>query len=318
MPQCSVIIPVYNHSKYLIQRIESILTQTFQDFELIILDDFSTDDSCRIIEKYKQNPKISHIVFNSENSGSPFCQWTKGIMLAKGDWIWIAESDDYSSADFLETAFSDLNKCPEAGIFFSDTIYDTNDGNPYRFLNSSDFKNNYFKTDKWSKSYCISGIKELNSYLKFICTIINASSAIFKKQHLLSIIENLQRFKYHGDWYCMVALALTSNICYSEKKMNYCRMHQYNFLNTIYKKKSKIEYFLILEKLVNSSPITEKNKLIRFFTIQYIGFGIFSDGITQGMKLIRSYYKIDSALCMKFLTYLFLQKITFTKRKTIY
>lgn len=318
MPRCSVIIPVYNHSKYLVQRIESILTQTFQDFELIILDDFSTDDSRRIIERYKQHPKITQIEFNSVNSGSPFYQWSKGIMLAKGDWIWIAESDDYASPDFLETGFIELNKCPDAGIFYSDTIYDTKDGNPYRFLNSSDFKNNYFISHKWSSNYCLSGIEELNSCLKFICTIVNASSAIFKKEHLLRIFDDLQKFKYHGDWYCMISLALTSNICYSAKKMNNCRMHHNNFLNTINKKSSKTEYFLILEKLVNSSLVNEKNKLISFFTRQYIGFGIFSDGITQCMGLIRKYYKIDSTLCKKFISYLILQKITFTKRRTIY
>src|SRR6187549_2432119 len=91
----SVIIPNYNHAKFLRQRLESVLNQSFRDFEVIILDDCSTDESFQVIEDYRAHPKVSHIVFNKENTGSTFIQWKKGIELAKGEWIWIAESDDW-------------------------------------------------------------------------------------------------------------------------------------------------------------------------------------------------------------------------------
>ncbi len=73
----SVIVPNYNHASYLVARIESILNQTYQDFELILLDDCSTDDSREVLLKYKDNPKVTHLVFNEQNSGSPFIQWQK-------------------------------------------------------------------------------------------------------------------------------------------------------------------------------------------------------------------------------------------------
>src|SRR6187431_17527 len=95
LPKVSVIIPNYNHADFLMQRIVSILNQTYQDFELIILDDCSSDKSREIIEHYRTHPKVSHIVYNAENSGSTFKQWKLGLDYAKGDWIWIAESDDY-------------------------------------------------------------------------------------------------------------------------------------------------------------------------------------------------------------------------------
>ena len=95
MPLVTVIIPNYNHAKYLRQRIDTVLNQTYTSFEVIILDDCSTDNSKDIILSYKDNPHISNIVLNSENSGSTFKQWNKGFELAKGDYIWIAESDDY-------------------------------------------------------------------------------------------------------------------------------------------------------------------------------------------------------------------------------
>ena len=78
-PLVSVIVPNYNHAPYLRERIDSILNQTFQDFELILLDDCSPDNSREIINSYKDNPHVSHIVLNEENSGNTFVQWDLGV-----------------------------------------------------------------------------------------------------------------------------------------------------------------------------------------------------------------------------------------------
>ena len=102
MPLVSVIIPNYNHEKFLQQRIDSVLNQTFQDFEVILLDDSSIDESLEILNKYENHPKVSHLIINKMNSCNPFKQWEKGIKLAKGDFIWIAESDDFAENCFLE------------------------------------------------------------------------------------------------------------------------------------------------------------------------------------------------------------------------
>ncbi|MEG2479884.1 MAG: glycosyltransferase family 2 protein, partial [Mucinivorans sp.] len=92
-PKVSIIVPSYNHAPYLKERLDSILGQTFRDFELIILDDSSTDNSQQIIEQYSSEPRVSHVVYNKINSGNTFVQWQKGVDLAQGEWIWIAESD---------------------------------------------------------------------------------------------------------------------------------------------------------------------------------------------------------------------------------
>ena len=100
MPTVSVVVPNYNHGRFLPQRIDSILGQTFQDFELILLDDCSTDNSRMILSSYAGDPRV-RIEFNSANSGSPFKQWNKGVRLARGEYVWIAESDDYAEPRFL-------------------------------------------------------------------------------------------------------------------------------------------------------------------------------------------------------------------------
>ena len=97
----SVVIPAYNSAKTLPKCIASVLGQTYTNFEVIILDDKSTDNSLEVIAKYQDNPHVSQVVVNEVNSGSTFKQWDKGISLAKGEIIWIAESDDWCELNLL-------------------------------------------------------------------------------------------------------------------------------------------------------------------------------------------------------------------------
>ena len=97
----SVIIPNYNYAKYLKKRVKVIEKQTYPIYELIILDDCSTDNSREVIEKLAKKYDIK-MIFNEENSGCVFKQWQKGIEAATGDLIWIAEADDQADKKFLE------------------------------------------------------------------------------------------------------------------------------------------------------------------------------------------------------------------------
>ena len=111
-PKVSVVVPNYNHARFLPKRIDSILGQTFQDFELILLDDCSTDDSRSILSRYADDPRV-RIEFNAVNSGSTFKQWNKGVRLARGEYVWLAESDDYADERLLERLVSVLEAEPE-------------------------------------------------------------------------------------------------------------------------------------------------------------------------------------------------------------
>ena len=118
----SVIIPNHNHGNYLEARIKSVLNQTYKNYELIILDDNSTDNSRNIINKYNNHPQVTAILFNKVNSGSPFLQWKKGIELAKANWIWIAESDDMADPLFLAEAAEVIKNQPAIGCYYTDSF----------------------------------------------------------------------------------------------------------------------------------------------------------------------------------------------------
>ncbi len=99
IPRVSIIVPNYNHACFLPERLSSIRNQTFKDYELIILDDASSDESINVIRS--ELADFPHqLIINEHNSGSPCSQWLKGIQQARGRYVWIAESDDSCSLDF--------------------------------------------------------------------------------------------------------------------------------------------------------------------------------------------------------------------------
>jgi len=109
----SVIIPIYNTEKYLPKCIESILSQTYGNFELLLINDGSVDNSGRIIDKYALNDDRIQ-VFHKENGGVSSAR-NFGIDNAKGDWICFIDSDDYVNPDYLNS-FVERNPIEETLI----------------------------------------------------------------------------------------------------------------------------------------------------------------------------------------------------------
>jgi glycosyltransferase involved in cell wall biosynthesis len=216
MPTISIIVPNYNHEPYLERRIKSILEQTYQDFELILLDDYSTDNSRQIIEKYRGHSKVSHIVLNNQNSGNTFKQWMKGFELAKGEFIWIAESDDWAEPTFLAELIHPLLDNQNIGISFCQTLcvdashtilYKTNPNRLYSIIPGQEF---------------------VSVRMFYGNSIMNASMAVFRKSLLKNIEWSFTDMKFCGDWFFWVQLALTGKVFESGKYLNYFFKHSHD------------------------------------------------------------------------------------------
>lgn len=214
-PLVSVIIPNYNHAPYLDQRIQSVLNQTYDNFEVIILDDKSPDNSVEVINHYASNPHVSHIVVNKENSGSTFVQWNRGLELAKGEIIWIAESDDYCDSTFLADCVREFCAVPECAVAYCTSEY-------------VDAQNNdlgtYIHYDQ--PVYHMDGKDFIRERNAFGCAIWNASSAIFSKKAALAINKRYQTYKMCGDKLFWILMAEQGNVVHVNKVMNYFRQHQ--------------------------------------------------------------------------------------------
>ena len=119
MPQVTVILPTWNRAKWLKTSIESVLSQTFQDFELIVVDDASTDSTGEILEGYSR--KIRTILL-PENLGVSAAR-NAAIVQSDSKWIAFLDSDDYWHAEKLEKQIKQTRLCPEYQIHFTDEIW---------------------------------------------------------------------------------------------------------------------------------------------------------------------------------------------------
>jgi glycosyltransferase involved in cell wall biosynthesis len=224
--QVSVIIPNYNHAPYLAKRINSVLGQTYPDFEVILLDDCSTDGSREIIELYRNHPNVSQVLLNETNSGSTFKQWNKGIALARGEYIWIAESDDFADANFLEKTLPIIRKDDTIGLVFCHSVLV--DKNDQTIGNTQDWVLPHETWDTDSEFVRMPGINFCAHYLTGRCVIPNASAVLFRKKYFVLAGGADESRKMTGDWRMWFDMLMQSDVVMLNQNLNYFRYHTAN------------------------------------------------------------------------------------------
>ena len=217
-PTVSVIIPNYNHAPYLKERIDSVLNQTYQDFEVIILDDCSPDNSVEVIEQYRSNPHVSHILINEQNTRNTFIQWERGISMAKGRYIWIAESDDVAEPQLLETLIGQLEQHPDASVAFCHSRLIDADG---ALLSEQNTKNSAQPGQITIDDSCT-----FLRHLLIFNYIYNASMAVFRRDVYDRANPDYKQFRYCGDWHFWASVCAAGRVIEVYDMLSRFRQHQ--------------------------------------------------------------------------------------------
>ncbi len=223
-PTVSVIIPNYNHADYLRKRVETVMAQTYTNFEVLLLDDASTDGSLHVIEALlKEYPTIQFYA-NKKNTGSPFAQWNKGVELAKGKYLWIAESDDYCAPTLLQTLVETIEQEENIALAYAQS-YLVNEQN--EIINSY-AKNLAFiyKTDAWEQNFVKNGADACRNWLVFNNPIPNASGALMLKSTFKKVGGGDATMRLNGDWLLYCKLLTHSKLAFNAQPLNYFRVHQ--------------------------------------------------------------------------------------------
>lgn len=234
----SVVVPNYNYAIYLYQRMYSILNQNYKLYEIILLDDCSTDLSKDTIKQLVDalSPYIRIISFiNEKNTGSAFKQWQKGFSMAKGDYVWIAEADDFCKKNLISSLVDLILKDNQIVISYAATAFINANGaiRMKTILPQIDL----LQTNHWNTSYIIDGIEELKNYTYLNCTIANVSSCIIKNRNYDSYFEEALQYKQAGDWVFYANVMRTGKVAYINKTLNYYRVHTNNISTTMNKEK---------------------------------------------------------------------------------
>lgn len=171
MPQITVFVPYYNDEKYLKECINSILSQTFQDFELILLNHASTDYSTQIANSYS-DPRIKHIIMPENIGGGGGLLLKEALKIAKGKYFKPFCADDVMLPNCLEALFNYLESNPKKDFCFADLSYiDENSNLRHKYW----WDNKPFQIQNVSREDLIRYYLEYKSFLPW-------PSAMFKTQ----------------------------------------------------------------------------------------------------------------------------------------
>lgn len=246
MCKVSVIIPNYNHSLFLEERIESILNQTFRNIEVFILDDCSTDSSREIIEKYRKHPLVKEIIYNKTNSGSTFKQWKKGIEKTKGDWIWIAESDDVALPDFLEVLTSKIDN--DTGLIYCRSNLINEGGESVRLYGFSSMPDPEVYKD-FGMNFTTEGYDFVKRFMLDMNAIPNASAVIFKRELVQdSVFESTGKTRLFGDWLFWLHLLRRTKISFINMALNDFRFHSNTVRKDTHFTSVRLREYMVLVK----------------------------------------------------------------------
>ena len=228
LPKISVVVPNYNYARYIRQRLDSIVQQTLPIYELIILDDASTDDSVEEISQWlAENNVECRLVVNQHNSGCVFDQWAKGIALASGDFVWIAEADDLSSPEFLETVLAPMERDPQVTLSYCES--QQIDGRGQRLSGNYHAYLGDICDERWKVPYISSGADEIVRCLAIKNTIPNVSGVLFRREKLSKTftehLDAIRALSKAGDWLAYVKTLQEGKIAFSPRPLNLHRRH---------------------------------------------------------------------------------------------
>lgn len=263
----SVIVPNYNYAKYLKKRIDSILRQDYPIYELIVLDDASTDNSLEelteifrgygvglddgdaVLSRTKKDGEVEKIKFtmivNEKNSGKAIRQWKKGFETATGDYIWIAEADDCCSRHFLKEVMKGFD---DSGVVLSYVESKIINKNGLMIAPNFRWSRDRERTGHYKKSYVKEGFREVEEIMAIRCTIPNVSAVVFKNDRKIPFIRYLSgalKYSQVGDWYFYTKVLNHGKISYTRKSLNGFRVHKGS--TTVDSKKTQRHYDEVVE-----------------------------------------------------------------------
>ena len=225
-PLVSVIVPNYNHARFLPQRLQSIYDQSYRNIELIVLDDASTDDSRDVIPQLLEACPFPHrTAFNKVGTGNPFRQWQRGLAMACGELVWICESDDFADPNFLThlvPSFAELSvKMALGRIEFA-----RSDGSPMPGM--ANFREGA-EAGIWDRPVTRPAAHWFRSAFATRNIVTNVGGCVFRRQEIdPAIFDRAATFRIAGDWFLYIHLLGSGKLAYSPDAVAWFRQHEKN------------------------------------------------------------------------------------------
>jgi glycosyltransferase involved in cell wall biosynthesis len=206
-PTISVVLPNYNHGRYIKRAIDAFLAQDFPPDEILVVDDASTDDSMAILEKIAlASPRVR--VFKNEKNEGFIAAQRRALTVAKGKYIHLNAADDWILPGFFSLAVETLESCPQAGLFTGDSILV--DGLSGRFLGVRPIVMPSFQAGYISPRRVQATLAKSDNW-------ILTGAALFRADTLVAGKVLDKELGTFADGYLTRKIALTRGYCYAPR-----------------------------------------------------------------------------------------------------
>jgi len=279
MVDVSIIMPVYNGSRYLQEALESVLNQTYYNFEFIIINDGSIDDTAKILEKYKRKDPRIKIITNTKNIGIAK-SLNIGIKISSGKYIARIDSDDIWDSSKLEIQIHYMESYKDIGLLGTSVFPINNNGNIIK-------KRRIFNNGKMLNT----------SKIKFLMLFRNPychSSIIFKSSLIPKVGLYNEDYLFSQDYEYWFRVVSISDSLILKNKLVYFRIH--NNMTSIKANSSQLYY----------SYKAKNSGILNYYNISYYPFIIYNTFaflfkiiLIYCISLLKKYFKFQYILNKK-------------------
>ena len=234
VPSISVVIATYNRASLLPETLDAVLAQRFRDFELIVVDDGSTDETQQVLKPYGDRVRY----FYQENSG-PSAARNLGVRHARGEWIAIQDSDDLSAPDHLESLFAFAENNPDCAMVFANGAY----------LGGPEHNRETIIPKEKSRRLAQQGVRLLDLFEK---SIVRLQAALLSKTCLETIGGHDESLRICMDLDLAFRIFMRYPVAYLDKVVFLYRKHEGNIGRN--QDLRLLENIRVIEKLVREFP----------------------------------------------------------------
>lgn len=237
----SIIVASYNHAGYLERRMESLLGQTYQNIEVLVIDDCSTDNSLDVLRKYESCSGVQ-LVARNENGGWVVV-FNQGTEMSAGEFILFANCDDECDPTMVERLVEGMRANPSAGICYCRSLLIDEEGHPL----GDDFSGR----ERTFRARCATDVlldkNEMQRFLLDSCVIPNTSAALIRRACFNSVGRISSEYRICSDWLLYFDIVRHYDVAYIAAPLNKFRQHKSSITGGA---KSRIMYEEILRLLL--------------------------------------------------------------------
>lgn len=221
-PTLSVLIPNYNHGRFISDNLDAILGQSHPPDEVIVIDDGSTDNSMSVIKQYAAQDTRVKVFQNERNMGVVYTL-NRALSLANGDYCYGSAADDRVRPGFFEKAMRLLQMYPEAGLCFGyGSEFDSETGHiseyPIRLTETP----RYLPPDELAAAMARIAVPGHS-------TTVPGNSALWRRTEFIRAGGYREELRWHSDWFALQTVALRNGACFIPESLVYTRMERTSY-----------------------------------------------------------------------------------------